>query len=582
MLTDPGTEVTYTPVVDVHDYKAVSQRSLASGPAIITKLAVAFVIGNPFAGASLGSTMAGAGFSTLCSETAINMIEQGGDIGRSIQAMQKKNIVKTLARSVAAAGLTGTLGGSAASTSLESFAKEFLARAAVNTTLSIAFDGVKPGEALRQGALTAAVNTVGACIANQIGDMASSKMGVEQIGAVTHKLFHTFLGAGLGAATAGITGQDIGLGASSGAMGALVGETSAEFFDSKQLGDLVAATVAMASGLDVGIAYSASSNATMYNYSAHPKETEEEVKEYTQDEAREDFLGGAREGAMTPRTRAAKNALDEYNELYQKLDDVQREQHRSQGISAESCAANAYQGTERMLAENALAKFTTGQEITDYERGVISDFADLGIDKTKSGVATIAIMTAANVALKSVVTRAPLAARLIAGKTLPFKVSQAVTTAKTAAKLKSAQPRVKIKAAEMEDLLKRPLLQGEGKVGAFRGLDLMGKKGDNLTPNHMPQAAFMKAHGVKKSDGVAMMMEQPVPGTGGRHRVTRTYGKQPKLTAPPRQELALDLLDAKAIYKKDGVYTPEIRQGLLEVAKQNRQAFPEIFKKVKK
>ena len=134
----------------------------------------------------------------------------------------------------------------------------------------------------------------------------------------------------------------------------------------------------------------------------------------------------------------------------------------------------------------------------------------------------------------------------------------------------------------MEDLLKRPLLQGEGKVGAFRGLDLMGKKGDNLTPNHMPQAAFMKAHGVKKSDGVAMMMEQPVPGTGGRHRVTRTYGKQPKLTAPPRQELALDLLDAKAIYKKDGVYTPEIRQGLLEVAKQNRQAFPEIFKKVKK
>jgi len=319
LITDPGVTPTYTHVVDIHDYKAVSQRSLAAGPAVITRLAVAFIIGNPFAGASLGSTMAGAGFSTLCSETSINMIEQGGDIGRSIQAMQKKNIIKTLARSVAAAGLTGTLGGSAASTSLESFAKEFLARAAVNTTLSIAFDGVKPGEALRQGALTAAVNTVGACIANQIGDMASSKMGTEQIGAVTHKIFHTFLGAGLGAATAGITGQDVGLGASSGAVGAVVGETGAEFFDSKHLGDLVAATVAMASGLDVGIAYQASNNATTYNYEAHVKENagdeieeddDEELREYTQEEARESFLKGAREGAESPSIFHRK-AIDE-------------------------------------------------------------------------------------------------------------------------------------------------------------------------------------------------------------------------------------------------------------------------------
>jgi len=296
LITDPGVTPTYTHVVDIHDYKAVSQRSLAAGPAVITRLAVAFIIGNPFAGASLGSTMAGAGFSTLCSETSINMIEQGGDIGRSIQAMQKKNIIKTLARSVAAAGLTGTLGGSAASTSLESFAKEFLARAAVNTTLSIAFDGVKPGEALRQGALTAAVNTVGACIANQIGDMASADMGIEQIGAVTHKLFHTFLGAGLGAATAGITGQDIGLGASSGAVGALVGETGAEFFDSKQLGDLVAATVALMTDQDVGIAYQASNNATTYNYAAHPGEKEDE-EERKKKERKESFLKGLQDGA---------------------------------------------------------------------------------------------------------------------------------------------------------------------------------------------------------------------------------------------------------------------------------------------
>jgi len=61
---------------------------------------------------------------------------------------------------------------------------------------------------LRQGALNAAVQTVGACIANKIGDMADSKMGTEQIGDITQEIFHGFLGAGIGAGTAAIMGQD--------------------------------------------------------------------------------------------------------------------------------------------------------------------------------------------------------------------------------------------------------------------------------------------------------------------------------------------------------------------------------------
>lgn len=45
------------------------------------------------------------------------------------------------------------------------------------------------------------------------------------------------------------------------------------------------------------------------------------------------------------------------------------------------------------------------------------------------------------------------------------------------------------------------LLPGEGRVADFRKLHTMRVKGDNLTPNHMPQAASMQSHGVKKSDG---------------------------------------------------------------------------------
>ena len=125
-----------------------------------------------------------------------------------------------------------------------------------------------------------------------------------------------------------------------------------------------------------------------------------------------------------------------------------------------------------------------------------------------------------------------------------------------------------------------PLLPGEGKVGTYKDLLLKSHRGDNLTPNHMPQFAFMQKHGVKKSDGISMMMEQPVPGKGGRHRQTNTYGKKPDLSSNPRQELAKDLVDVKNIYKKDGVYTAEIKKGLLEVAEQNKQTFPELFKKV--
>ena len=145
--------IDYVDMVDRHDSTSKSQKSLSAGAAMIVRLGVALLVANPFAGAGLSSTMAGAGFSTLCSDAAVSLIENDGNPGRALQAMQEKNIVKTVARSVAAAGLTVKLGGGAAPTSMESFAKEFLARSAVSTTMAIAFDGVKPGEAIRQGAL---------------------------------------------------------------------------------------------------------------------------------------------------------------------------------------------------------------------------------------------------------------------------------------------------------------------------------------------------------------------------------------------------------------------------------------------
>ena len=119
----------------------------------------------------------------------------------------------------------------------------------------------------------------------------------------------------------------------------------------------------------------------------------------------------------------------------------------------------------------------------------------------------------------------------------------------------------------------------EGQTGLFRDLDKIGKKGDNLTPDHMPQSAYMKSHGVSHRDGVAMMIEHPVPGVGGRYRMTRTYGKQPDLSAAPRQELARDIADRRIIYRKQGEYTPDIHQGLKEVIQKNKDTYPNLFQK---
>jgi hypothetical protein len=123
------------------------------------------------------------------------------------------------------------------------------------------------------------------------------------------------------------------------------------------------------------------------------------------------------------------------------------------------------------------------------------------------------------------------------------------------------------------------LLPGEGRVGTFKQLDKIGKKGDNLTPDHMPQSAYMQRYGTSHQDGVAMMTEHPVPGVGGRHRMTRTYGRQPDLSTSPRQELAKDIVDRRNIYRRHGVYTSEIRQGLKEVIQKNKDARPDLFLK---
>ena len=129
------------------------------------------------------------------------------------------------------------------------------------------------------------------------------------------------------------------------------------------------------------------------------------------------------------------------------------------------------------------------------------------------------------------------------------------------------------------------LLPGEGDIGTYNDLIKAGKRHDDITPHHMPSDGYMSKKGVARKDGLCINMEMPVPGTGGRHRLTLTYGgnmtaieKAYYYSLKPRDALAFDIKNVREIYQNAGLYS-EIRPKLQEYIKESLRLFPELYKK---
>jgi hypothetical protein len=125
------------------------------------------------------------------------------------------------------------------------------------------------------------------------------------------------------------------------------------------------------------------------------------------------------------------------------------------------------------------------------------------------------------------------------------------------------------------------LLAGEGTVGRYGELLKLGRRGDNLTPHHVPSNAYMmaKVSGYTRNMGIVIMMEHPIPGVGGRHRQTLSYGQSPDLSLLPRQVLAIEIQDLRSLYQRERVYIETIKHGLRTIIQLNQSAWTGVFEK---
>ncbi len=107
----------------------------------------------------------------------------------------------------------------------------------------------------------------------------------------------------------------------------------------------------------------------------------------------------------------------------------------------------------------------------------------------------------------------------------------------------------------------------------------LGRRGDNLTPHHVPSNAYMKAKikDYTTNQGIAIMMEHLSLGKGGRHRQTLSYGKSPDLTLSPRQTLGQEVWDIRSIYLRQRLYNTAIIKGLQELIKLNKTTWLSFF-----
>jgi hypothetical protein len=91
----------------------------------------------------------------------------------------------------------------------------------------------------------------------------------------------------------------------------------------------------------------------------------------------------------------------------------------------------------------------------------------------------------------------------------------------------------------------------------------------------MPSKKYLKDHNMDPDEGFSVVLPKE------QHHQTRSYGQSKADTsAPYRTEIGKDIADYMSILKKDGLWTPEVRESLMKGLDDFKVEFPELFKKI--
>jgi len=276
-------DVNWQPVKLAHDQWRYDQQGLTPAGAALLSVAVAWATGGMGAGlvGTTGTTtslMANAAFSSLASQASITLINNRGDIGKTLKDLGRSDTVKaTLAAALTAGALDkiGTLPGMDTLSKSTAFTDKLTAnlvnaggRALTNT----AINGGSLEDALKGAMIGGLVDTAHGAVASEIKGLEADYL--------THKLAHALAGCAAGAAAQG-TCKD-------GAIGAAVGEMVAELVPkpaagaskatvdaynakSKAYSQLIAGGVAAYSGGNAQSAITTAEIAVQNNYLSKPQ-----------------------------------------------------------------------------------------------------------------------------------------------------------------------------------------------------------------------------------------------------------------------------------------------------------------------
>jgi filamentous hemagglutinin len=219
-------DVHWQPVELVHRHWDYRQEGLTPAAAALLAAAVAWATGGLGAGligAQAGSApalMANAAFNSLSAQAAIRLVNNRGDIGRTLSELASSAAVRATLAAALTAGVLERLNATGA---MQALAQQDAASARLAHHLINAGGRALTNTAITGGDLEAALRRaiVGGLVDTAHGQAASLIKGLEA-DFVAHKLAHALAGCAAGAA--------VGSTCSDGAIGAAVGEIVAETF----------------------------------------------------------------------------------------------------------------------------------------------------------------------------------------------------------------------------------------------------------------------------------------------------------------------------------------------------------------